>query len=143
MELNAHIGGTVAASNSPVAMMASLNAADTALLHGALDASDQHVLITDRKGRIVFANLALAERHGRARDELIGETVEQIMRTDNHSPAQLQEMREAMRTSRSIRVVVQGVHSSGSPTWPASSTPIGSIARTVMQRPPRSRPNTC
>jgi PAS domain S-box-containing protein len=110
-------GGTVAASNSPVAVVASLITADTSLLQGALDASEHHVLITDRKGRIVFANLSLAERHGRVRDELIGETVEQVMRTDNHSPAQLEKMRQAMRESRPIRVVVQGVHSSGSPLW--------------------------
>jgi PAS domain S-box-containing protein len=97
--------------------MASLLTADMSLLRGALDASDQHVLITDRKGRIVFANLSLAERHGRVRDELIGETVEQVMRTDNHSPEQLEEMRRAMRENRPVRVVVRGVHSSGSPLW--------------------------
>jgi PAS domain S-box-containing protein len=107
----------VAASNSHVAGMASLITADTSLLQGALDASEQHVLITDRKGRIVFANLSLAERHGRVREELIGESVEQIMRTDNHSPAQLEKMRQAMRESRPIRVIVRGVHSSGSPLW--------------------------
>jgi PAS domain S-box-containing protein len=75
------------------------------------------VLITDRKGRIVFANLSLAERHGRDRGELIGESVEQVMRTDNHSPEQLEKMRRAMRENRPIRVVVRGVHSSGSPLW--------------------------
>ncbi|MEO8019587.1 MAG: ATP-binding protein [Pseudomonadota bacterium] len=94
-----------------------LVAADWRLLLGALDASEQHVLITDRKGRIVFANLSLAERHGRVREELIGESVEQVMRTDNHSPSQREEMREAMRQSRPIRVVVKGVHSSGRPLW--------------------------
>jgi PAS domain S-box-containing protein len=90
---------------------------DAQLLRSALDASEHHVLITDRKGRIVFANLSLAERHGRVRDELIGESVEQIMRTDNHSPSQLEKMRCAMRESRPIRVVVQGVHSTGRPLW--------------------------
>jgi PAS domain S-box-containing protein len=107
----------VAASNSHVAGMASLVTADTSLLQAALDASEQHVLITDRKGRIVFANLSLAERHGRVREELIGESVDQIMRTDNHSPAQLEKMRQAMRESRPLRVIVRGVHSSGSPLW--------------------------
>jgi PAS domain S-box-containing protein len=107
----------VATSNSPVAVTASLIAVDTSLLQGALDASEQHVLITDRKGRIVFANLSLAARHGRVREELIGEMVEQIVRTDNHSPAQLEKMQRAMRESRPIRVVIQGVHSSGSPLW--------------------------
>ena len=91
--------------------------ADSPLLLAALDASEQHVLITDRKGRIIFANLSLAERHGRVRNELIGESVEQIMRTDNHSPSQREKMREAMRENRQIRVVVQGVHSSGRPMW--------------------------
>jgi len=105
------------ASNSPVAVMPGLITVDASLLQAALDASEHHVLITDRKGRIVFANLSLAERHGRIRDELIGESVEQIMRTDNHSPAQLEEMRQAMRESRPIRVVVRGVHSSGKPLW--------------------------
>jgi PAS domain S-box-containing protein len=107
----------VAASNSHVAGMASFVTADTSLLQAALDASEQHVLITDRKGRIVFANLSLAERHGRVREELIGESVDQIMRTDNHSPAQLEKMRQAMRESRPLRVIVRGVHSSGSPLW--------------------------
>jgi PAS domain S-box-containing protein len=110
-------GGILAASNNHVTVMASLITADPSLLHGALDASEHHVLITDRKGRIVFANLSLAERHGRVRDELIGESVEQIMRTDNHSPAQLEKMRQAMRENRPIRVVVRGVHSSGRPLW--------------------------
>ena len=110
-------GGIVTASNSSVAVMASLITDDTSLLQAALDASEHHVLITDRKGRIVFANLSLAERHGRIREELIGEPVEQIMRTDNHGPAQLEKMRKAMRESRPIRVVVRGVHSSGVPLW--------------------------
>ena len=97
--------------------MASLITDDMSLLQAALDASEHHVLITDRKGRIVFANLSLAARHGRVREELIGETVEQIMRTDNHGPAQLEKMRKAMRENRPIRVVVRGVHSSGVPLW--------------------------
>jgi PAS domain S-box-containing protein len=97
--------------------MTGLVTVDASLLLAALDASEHHVLITDRKGRIVFANLSLAERHGRVREELIGDSVEQIMRTDNHSPAQLENMRQAMRESRPIRVVVRGVHSSGKPLW--------------------------
>jgi PAS domain S-box-containing protein len=104
-------------STDSVSFMANLLAADWRLLLAALDASEQHVLITDRKGRIVFANLSLAERHGRVREELIGESVEHIMRTDNHSPSQREQMREAMRANRPIRVVVQGVHSSGRPLW--------------------------
>jgi signal transduction histidine kinase len=39
------------------------------------------------------------------------------MRTDNLSPSQREEMREAMRESRPIRIIVQGVHSSGRPLW--------------------------
>jgi len=97
--------------------MAKVLAVDWRLLLSALDASEQQVLITDRKGRIVFANLSLAERHGRVRDELIGESVDQIMRTDNHSPPQRDRMREAMRANQPIRVVVQGIHSSGRPLW--------------------------
>jgi PAS domain S-box-containing protein len=104
-------------STDSVSFMANLLAADWRLLLAALDASEQHVLITDRKGRIVFANLSLAERHGRVREELIGESVEHVMRTDNHSPSQREQMREAMRANRPIRVVVQGVHSSGRPLW--------------------------
>jgi PAS domain S-box-containing protein len=100
-----------------VSLLAAPGAVDWRLLLGALDASEHHVLITDRKGRIVFANLSLAERHGRVRDELIGETVEHIMRTDNHSPSQREEMRKAMRANQPIRVVVKGVHSSGRPLW--------------------------
>jgi PAS domain S-box-containing protein len=117
VELSAFPGAQVLKSTDSVSIMANLLAADWRLLLGALDASDQHVLITDRKGRIVFANLSLAERHGRVREELIGESVEHVMRTDNHSPSQRQELREAMRANRPIRVVVQGVHSSGRPLW--------------------------
>jgi PAS domain S-box-containing protein len=98
-------------------VMANLLAADWQLLLGALDASEQQVLITNRKGRIVFANLSLAERHGRVRDELIGESVEHIMRTDNHSPSQRLKLREAMRANQPIRVIVEGIHSSGRPLW--------------------------
>src|SRR5688572_7699612 len=107
----------VRGSTDSVSMTVNPVAADWRLLFGALDAAEHHVLITDRKGRIVFANLSLAERHGRVRDELIGETVEQIMRTDNHSPAQLEQMRQAMRDNQPIRVVVRGVHSTGRPLW--------------------------
>jgi PAS domain S-box-containing protein len=104
-------------SMPPISADTGIPGVDPRLLHAALDASEQHVLITDRQGRIVFANLSLAERHGRVRDELIGETVEQIMRTDNHSPSQREKMRQAMRENRSIRVVVQGVHSTGRALW--------------------------
>jgi PAS domain S-box-containing protein len=97
--------------------MANVLAAEWRLLLAALDASEQQVLITNRKGRIVFANLSLAERHGRVRDELIGESIEHIMRTDNHSPSQRDRMREAMRASQPIRVVVEGIHSTGRPLW--------------------------
>jgi PAS domain S-box-containing protein len=97
--------------------MANFLAADWRLLLAALDASEHQVLVTNRKGRIVFANLSLAERHGRVRDELIGESVEHIMRTDNHSPSQRERLREAMRTNQPIRVVVEGIHSSGRPLW--------------------------
>ena len=111
------MGTPVLDSTDSDSIMANLLAADWRLLLGALDASEHHVLITNRKGRIVFANLSLAERHGRVRDELIGESVEQIMRTDNHSPSQREQLREAMRANQPIRVVVQGVHSSGRPLW--------------------------
>jgi PAS domain S-box-containing protein len=97
--------------------MANVLAANWRLLLAALDASEQHVLISDRKGRIVFANLSLAERHGRIREELIGESVEHIVRTDNLSPSQQEEKRAAMRANRPVRIVVQGVHSSGRPLW--------------------------
>jgi PAS domain S-box-containing protein len=100
-----------------VSTLADPLAVDKRLFLAALDASEHHVLITDRKGRIVFANLSLAERHGRVREELIGESVEQIVRTDNHSPSQRENMRLAMRENRPIRVIVQGVHSSGRPLW--------------------------
>jgi PAS domain S-box-containing protein len=117
VELSVFLGAMVLESSSSVSKLAGPLPVDWRLLLGALDASEQHVLITDRKGRIVFANLSLAERHGRIREELIGETVEHIMRTDNHSPSQREKMRAAMRESRPIRVVVQGVHSSGRPLW--------------------------
>jgi PAS domain S-box-containing protein len=111
--------GTILLLNPTAASSAIANvlAADWRLLLAALDASEQQVLITNRKGQIVFANLSLAERHGRVRDELIGESVEHVMRTDNHSESQRQQMREAMRANRSIRVVVEGIHSSGRPLW--------------------------
>jgi PAS domain S-box-containing protein len=107
----------VLTSTLSVSAIADPLAVDRRLFLAALDACEHHVLITDRKGRIVFANLSLAERHGRVREELIGESVEQIMRTDNHSPSQRESMQLAMRENRPIRVIVQGVHSSGRPLW--------------------------
>jgi PAS domain S-box-containing protein len=104
-------------STDTALVMANVLAADWRLLLGALDASEQQVLITNRKGRIVFANLSLAERHGRVRDELIGESIEHIMRTDDHSPSQKERMREAMRNNQPIRVIVEGIHSTGRPLW--------------------------
>jgi PAS domain S-box-containing protein len=115
--LNIYRGTRVLDSTDSAFVMANVLAADWRLLLGALDASEQQVLITNRKGRIVFANLSLAERHGRVRDELIGESVEHIMHTDNHSPSQREHIREAMRANRPVRVVVQGIHSSGRPLW--------------------------
>ena len=53
-------GVLVIGSTSSVSIMATPFAVDPHLLLGALDASEHHVLITDRKGRIVFANLSLA-----------------------------------------------------------------------------------
>jgi PAS domain S-box-containing protein len=90
---------------------------DARLLMCALDASEQHVLITDRKGRIIYANSSLAQRHGRVREELIGEPVDVVVRRDNHSPSQMEKMRQAFRENRPIRVVAQGVHAGGSPLW--------------------------
>ena len=114
----AHYWGTLVLETTDSALvMANVLAADWRLLLGALDASEQQVLITNRKGRIVFANLSLAERHGRVRDELIGESVEHIMRTDNHSPSQREKLRDAMRAGQPIRVVVEGIHSSGRQLW--------------------------
>ena len=104
-------------STDSASVIANVQSADWRLLLAALDASEHQVLITNRKGRIVFANLSLAERHGRVRDELIGDSVEHIMRTDNHSPSQRERLREAMRANQPIRVIVEGIHSSGRPLW--------------------------
>src|SRR5689334_10071795 len=80
-------GALVLESSISVSAKVDTPALDWRVLLGALDASEQHVVITDRRGRIVFANLSLAARHGRVRDELIGESIEQIVRSDNHSPS--------------------------------------------------------
>ncbi len=86
------------------------------LLTAALDAFDQLVIVTDRKGRMVFANRALAQRHGRVREELIGESVDLILPADRNQ-SQLAKMRTAFRNSEPIRVVVQGDHPSGAILW--------------------------
>jgi PAS domain S-box-containing protein len=86
------------------------------LLQCALDASEQHVLITDRAGRIVFANRALAQGHGRARSALIGQPVSVILPAERNQP-QIRKMTQAFRDATPIRVVVQGDHPNGVPLW--------------------------
>jgi PAS domain S-box-containing protein len=86
------------------------------LLQYALDASEQHVLITDRAGRIVFANRALALGHGRAREALIGQSVALILPAERNK-AQMKKMTQAFRDAQPIRVIVQGDHPSGSVLW--------------------------
>jgi two-component system NtrC family sensor kinase len=86
------------------------------LLQCALDASEQHVLVTDRTGRIVFANRALAQGHGRAREALIGQHVGLILPAERNQP-QMRKMTQAFRDATPIRVVVQGDHPSGSILW--------------------------
>jgi len=85
-------------------------------LQAALDASEQFILVTDRKGHIVFANQSLARQHGRSREELIGESVELVMPSEKNRE-HMGLMREAFRESRPVRVVVQGHHPSGAPMW--------------------------
>jgi PAS domain S-box-containing protein len=98
------------------------------LLQCALDASEQHVLITDRAGRIVFANRALAQGHGRARETLIGQSVSVILPAERNQ-AQIRKMTQAFRDATPIRVVVQGDHPSGSPLWLSLAiTPIADAA---------------
>jgi PAS domain S-box-containing protein len=82
----------------------------------ALDASEELILVTDRGGRILFANRALAQRHGRVREELIGESVGIVMPTEPNR-AQIETMRQAFRESKPVRVVVQGHHPGGSALW--------------------------
>lgn len=93
-----------------------LPSASASLLRIALDASEQFVLVTDRKGTILFANQALSRQHGRTREELIGESVELVMPSDKNRE-HMGVLREAFRESRPVRVVVQGHHPSGAPMW--------------------------
>jgi PAS domain S-box-containing protein len=86
------------------------------LLQCALDASEQHVLVTDRTGCIVFANDALAQGHGRPREALIGQHVSVILPAERNRP-QMRKMTQAFRDAAPIRVVVQGDHPSGSVLW--------------------------
>src|SRR5688572_32418722 len=78
-------------------------------LQAALDASEQFILVTDRKGNIVFANQSLARQHGRTREELIGESVELVMPSEKNRE-HMGLLREAFRENRPVRVVVQGHH---------------------------------
>jgi two-component system NtrC family sensor kinase len=93
-----------------------LPTADSDLLRAALDASEQFVLVTNRKGTIVFANHALARQHGRTREELIGQSVDIVMPAEKNRE-HMSVLREAFRESRPVRVVVQGHHPSGAPMW--------------------------
>jgi PAS domain S-box-containing protein len=85
-------------------------------LQAALDASEQFILVTDRKGRIVFANQALARQHGRSREQLIGESVDLVMPPEENRE-HMTVLRDAFRASRPVRVVVRGHHPSGAPMW--------------------------
>jgi PAS domain S-box-containing protein len=93
-----------------------LPTADSDLLRAALDASEQFVLVTNRKGTIVFANHALARQHGRTREELIGQSVDIVMPAEKNRE-HMSVLREAFRESRPVRVVVQGHHPNGLPMW--------------------------
>jgi two-component system NtrC family sensor kinase len=85
-------------------------------MQSALDASEELILVTDRGGRILFANRALAQRHGRVREALIGESVDIVMPAEPNR-AQIETMRKAFRESKPVRVVVQGHHHGGSVMW--------------------------
>jgi PAS domain S-box-containing protein len=86
------------------------------LLRGALDACETHVLITDRKGLIVFANAALAHSHGCGREELVGKPASAIMPTELNLE-QIEKIREAYREEKLLRIVAQGRHANGSSVW--------------------------
>ncbi|MEO8061653.1 MAG: ATP-binding protein [Pseudomonadota bacterium] len=104
---------------SPAALNLNILESPTAhagLLEAALDASAQFVLVTDRKGNIVFANQALALQHGRSREDLIGESVELVMPSDKNRE-HMELLRDAFRASRAVRVVVRGHHPGGAPMW--------------------------
>jgi PAS domain S-box-containing protein len=95
------------------------------LLCRTLDACQEHALITDRKGRILFANLALARSHGLVREELIGKPVSSVMQTEANR-AQIESMRQAFRSdSKPVSVVVRGHHPGGAELWLSSAiTPL-------------------
>lgn len=86
------------------------------LLRGALDACEDHVLVTDRAGRIIFANAALAQNHGCSAEQLLGKPATTIMPTELNLE-KIAKIREAYREGKPLRVVVQGRHVNGSPLW--------------------------
>jgi PAS domain S-box-containing protein len=106
----------VSASPEPASSEPEVSSFDARLLRAALDASEQLILCSDRQGKILFANAALARRHGRTREELIGESVSIVMPIERNQ-AQMATMRQAFRDSVPVRVVVQGLDTSGSPLW--------------------------
>jgi PAS domain S-box-containing protein len=86
------------------------------LFQAALDASDDHVLITDRKGLIVFANAALARSHEASRELLIGRPATLIMPSELNIE-QLEKIRQAYRDGQLLRISVQGRRSDGGVMW--------------------------
>jgi PAS domain S-box-containing protein len=86
------------------------------LLKRVLDASDEHVLVTDRNGKIVFANAALAWSHECSREFLIGQPATLIMPSELNIE-QLEKIRRAYREGQSLRIVVQGRRNGGSAMW--------------------------
>jgi two-component system NtrC family sensor kinase len=106
----------VSASLDTVPYESAPQSVDSRLLHAALDASDQNILVTDRSGHIQFANRALASMHGHLREELIGQHVSVVLPVEPNRP-QIEKMRRAFRDSQPVRVVVQGHRQGGSALW--------------------------
>jgi PAS domain S-box-containing protein len=92
--------------------------AELELRHCALDSASTHFMITDQRerGRIIYANRALARDHGYEPGELIGRMAAQLVPADLN-PTQLEQIVQAQRKGEALRTEVRTRRKDGSTFW--------------------------
>lgn len=90
------------------------------LLSSAMEASDQAIVITDEKSRIVYVNGAFSRLTGYDAADLIGQTP-QLLHGKETDAAMLERIEEAMRAGRACSVEMVNYRRSGAPYWIDSS----------------------